>query len=84
MFSIISKMLVKAIQTLDWQMVNALYSEQGYLDAAVKAVGGDGFDVIVENASHINLAADLNVIAPGARVVVSIRLTFFTSKKCVE
>ena len=46
--------------------------EKGYLEQAAQAVGGDGFDVIIENASDINLGSDLTVIGPGARVVVMI------------
>lgn len=45
--------------------------EKGYLEQAAEAVGGDGFDVIIENASDINLGSDLTVIGPGARIVVS-------------
>ena len=40
------------------------------MELAAEAVGGDGFDVIIENASDINLGSDLTVIGPGARVVV--------------
>lgn len=40
------------------------------MEQAAEAVGGDGFDVIIENASDINLGSDLTVIGPGARVVV--------------
>lgn len=47
------------------------YREKGYLEEAAEAVGGDGFDVIIENASDINLGSDLTVIGPGGRVVVS-------------
>jgi len=46
------------------------HREKGYLEEAAEAVGGDGFDVIIENASDINLGSDLTVIGPGARVVV--------------
>ena len=44
------------------------------MEQAAEAVGGDGFDIIIENASDINLGADLTVIGPGARVVVMIYL----------
>lgn len=47
-----------------------IHREKGYLEQAAEAVGGDGFDVIIENASDINLGPDLTVIGPGARVVV--------------
>ena len=43
---------------------------KGYLEEAAKAVGGVGFDVVIENASDINLDKDLTVIAPNARIVV--------------
>lgn len=48
------------------------------MEQAAQAVGGDGFDVIIENASDINLGSDLTVIGPGARVVV--RSTYFSNK----
>ena len=41
------------------------------MELAAGVVGGDGFDVIIENASDINLGSDLTVIGPGARVVVN-------------
>lgn len=46
------------------------HREKGYLEEAAEAVGGDGFDVIIENASDINLGSDLTVIGPGARIVI--------------
>lgn len=46
------------------------HREKGYLEQAAEAVGGEGFDVIIENASDINLGTDLTIIAAGARVVV--------------
>jgi len=46
------------------------HREKGYLELAAGVVGGDGFDVIIENASDINLGSDLTVIGPGARVVI--------------
>lgn len=53
-------------------MLSCYDREKGYLEQAAQAVGGDGFDVIIENASDINLGSDLTVIGPGARVVVMI------------
>lgn len=53
--------------------------EKGYLEQAAEAVGGDGFDVIIENASDVNLGTDLTVIGPGARVVVSRQVGLTTS-----
>jgi len=47
------------------------------LEQAAEAVGGEGFDVIIENASDINLGTDLTIIAAGARVVVNtIKIVF--------
>jgi len=42
----------------------------GYLDKAVAANGGRGFDVILEMLSNVNLANDLKALAMGGRVVV--------------
>ncbi|XP_065558832.1 quinone oxidoreductase-like isoform X2 [Artemia franciscana] len=46
------------------------HREKGYLEKAAEAVGGEGFDVIIENASDINLGSDLTVIGPRARIIV--------------
>lgn len=46
------------------------HREKGYLEQAAEAVGGEGFDVIIENASDVNLGSDLTIISAGARVVV--------------
>lgn len=46
------------------------HKEKGYLEEAAKAAGGEGFDIIIENASDINLDKDLTVIGPDARIVV--------------
>ena len=71
MFLIIGK---KWLRVTSWRNINrrpiVKNSEAGYLDEVSKAAGGEGYDIVIENASHINLAADLNVIAPKARVVV--------------
>lgn len=61
------------VPSLDRTLIHHLlliHREKGYLEQAAEAVGGDGFDVIIENASDINLGSDLTVIGPGARVVV--------------
>ncbi len=61
------------VHSLDRTLIHHLlfiHREKGYLEQAAEAVGGDGFDVIIENASDINLGSDLTVIGPGARVVV--------------
>jgi NADPH2:quinone reductase len=42
----------------------------GYLEEAVAATGGRGFDVILEMLANVNLARDLKVLAMGGRVVV--------------
>jgi NADPH2:quinone reductase len=42
----------------------------GYLDEALAATGGRGFDVILEMLANVNLANDLKALGPGGRVVV--------------
>jgi NADPH2:quinone reductase len=42
----------------------------GYLEDAVAATGGRGFDVILEMLANVNLPQDLKVLAMGGRVVV--------------
>ena len=42
----------------------------GYLDEAVAATGGRGFDVILEMLANVNLGRDLKTLAMGGRVVV--------------
>lgn len=42
----------------------------GYLDEAVAFGGGRGFDLIVEFLANVNLARDMTVLAPRARIVV--------------
>ena len=46
------------------------HRDTGYLDEIKKAVGDHGIDVIIENASHINLGMDLPLLARGGRVAV--------------
>ena len=41
----------------------------GYLDEAMAATGGRGFDIILEMLSNVNLARDLKILAMGGRVV---------------
>ena len=41
-----------------------------YLEEIKKATDGQGVDVIVENAAHINLGKDLTLLAKGGRVAV--------------
>jgi NADPH2:quinone reductase len=42
----------------------------GYLEEAVAATGGRGFDVILEMLANVNLGRDLKALAMGGRVVV--------------
>ena len=46
------------------------------MEQAAEAVGGEGFDVIIENASDVNLGSDLTIISAGARVVVIMQIYF--------
>jgi NADPH2:quinone reductase len=46
------------------------HRSEGYMEEAVAATGGRGFDVILEMLSNVNLARDLKVLAMGGRVVV--------------
>ncbi|KAF4517695.1 hypothetical protein B566_EDAN016521 [Ephemera danica] len=46
------------------------HKEKGYLNNAVAAIGGQGFDVVLENLANVNLGNDLNVLSQGARVAV--------------
>ena len=46
------------------------HSEEGYMSDALGVTCGRGFDLILEMAANINLGADLEVLAPGGRVVV--------------
>ena len=41
----------------------------GYMEEAVAATGGRGFDVILEMLANVNLARDLKTLAMGGRVV---------------
>jgi len=42
----------------------------GYMEEAVSATGGRGFDVILEMLANVNLSRDLKALAMGGRVVV--------------
>jgi NADPH2:quinone reductase len=46
------------------------HSKAGYHDEIMKATGGKGVEVILEMAAHINLAADLKMLATGGRVII--------------
>lgn len=43
---------------------------EGYLEEAVAAAGGRGFDIILEMLANVNLPQDLKALAMGGRVVV--------------
>jgi NADPH2:quinone reductase len=47
------------------------HREKGYLNNAVAAIGGHGFNVVLENLANVNLGADLTVLNQQARVAVS-------------
>lgn len=46
------------------------HTDQEYVSDALGATCGRGFDVILEMAAHINLNTDLDLMAPGGRVVI--------------
>ncbi|XP_023702473.1 quinone oxidoreductase isoform X1 [Cryptotermes secundus] len=46
------------------------HREKGYLNNAVAAIGGHGFNVVLENLANVNLGADLTVLNQQARVAV--------------
>jgi len=46
------------------------HSKAGYTDEIMKTTGGKGVDVILEMTAHLNLAADLKLLALNGRVVV--------------
>ncbi|MGA2421323.1 MAG: NADPH:quinone reductase [Candidatus Acidiferrum sp.] len=46
------------------------HSKPGYTDQIMQATAGRGVDVIVEMAAHLNLAADLKMLATNGRVIV--------------
>ena len=46
------------------------HRDPGYVDHLKGATGGRGFDVILENAAHINLGVDLGLLATNGRVIV--------------
>ncbi len=47
-----------------------LHTKSGYTDEIMKATGGRGVDVILEMAAHVNLAADLKLLALRGRVII--------------
>lgn len=53
------------------------HRDKGYLNNAVAAIGGHGFNVVLENLANVNLGADLTVLNQQARVAVSY-ITLFT------
>jgi NADPH2:quinone reductase len=46
------------------------HTQAGYTDEIMKAMGGKGVDVILEMAAHLNMAADLKMLAMNGRMVV--------------
>jgi NADPH:quinone reductase len=46
------------------------HSKPGYTDQIMAATGGRGVDIIVEVAAHINLAADIKMLATNGRVII--------------
>lgn len=46
------------------------HRQPGYLEEIKKATEGSAIDVIIENASHVNLGNDLTLLAKGGRVAV--------------
>jgi NADPH2:quinone reductase len=46
------------------------HTAPGYLDEIRSATGNRGVDVIIEMAAHINLDADLTLVAPRGRIVI--------------
>ena len=46
------------------------HKEEGYTESMLAATGNRGFNVIVENAAHINLGKDLEMLSPGGCVAV--------------
>lgn len=46
------------------------HTKSGYTDEIMKTTGGRGVDIILEMAAHVNLAADLRMLAQNGRVVV--------------
>ncbi|XP_011484933.1 quinone oxidoreductase isoform X1 [Oryzias latipes] len=47
------------------------HREEGYTDKIMEATGGAGVDIIVEMLSNVNLSKDLQMMAFGGRVTVS-------------
>lgn len=46
------------------------HSKPGYTDQIMQATAGRGVDIIVEMAAHLNLAADLKMLATNGRVII--------------
>jgi NADPH:quinone reductase-like Zn-dependent oxidoreductase len=57
------------------------HREKGYLNNAVAAIGGHGFNVVLENLANVNLGADLTVLNQQARVAVSYVTDFHFKKQ---
>ncbi|PSN35328.1 hypothetical protein C0J52_17146 [Blattella germanica] len=46
------------------------HKDKGYLNNAVAAIGGQGFNVVLENLANVNLGADLTVLNQHGKVAV--------------
>lgn len=46
------------------------HAQSGYLEAVVAASGGKGPDIILEMLANVNLAADMEIAAPQARILI--------------
>jgi NADPH:quinone reductase len=46
------------------------HSKLGYTEQLMQASGGRGVDIIIEMAAHINLAADIKMLAANGRVII--------------
>lgn len=46
------------------------HNDQGYIEKLLEATGGKGFDLILEMLANENLEKDLDMLAPGGRVVI--------------
>lgn len=46
------------------------HSKPGYTDQIMQASGGRGVDIIIELAAHVNLPADMKMLATNGRIIV--------------
>jgi NADPH2:quinone reductase len=57
------------VERLGAELVSS-HNRAGYEDELLKGTGGKGFDLILEMLANENLERDLNLLAPGGRVVI--------------